>query len=59
LNRAKRDDIEEEDDQESYFRYMEENPMAGVVNEDEDYIDYDEDGNPIMPDKKVKYTKQI
>jgi ATP-dependent RNA helicase DDX42 len=53
LNRGKRDDIEEEDDQESYFRYMEENPMAGVVNEEEELIDYDEDGNPIMPDKKV------
>ena len=27
--------------------------MAGVINEEEDNIEYDEDGNPIMPDKKV------
>lgn len=32
---------------------MEENPTAGLVNEEEHIIDYDEDGNPIMPDKKV------
>ena len=51
--RGKRGDIDEEDDQESYFRYMEENPMAGVIVDDDDNIDYDEDGNPIIPDKKV------
>jgi len=27
--------------------------MAGVINEDDDNIDYDEDGNAIIPDKKV------
>lgn len=32
---------------------MEENPTAGLINEDDDIIDYDEEGNPIMPDKKV------
>lgn len=53
FNRVKRNDIDEEDDQESYFRYMEENPMAGVVNEEDEDIDYDDDGNPIIPDKKV------
>jgi len=53
-DRGKRDDIEEEDDQESYFRYMEENPMAGVINDDDDQIEYDEDGNAIIPDKKVR-----
>lgn len=52
-SRGKRDDIELEDDQESYFRYMEENPTAGLINEDDDIIDYDEEGNPIMPDRKV------
>jgi ATP-dependent RNA helicase DDX42 len=51
--KGKRDDIEEEDDQESYFRYMEENPTAGLINDEEDNVDYDEDGNPIMPDKKI------
>ena len=53
VDRGKRDDIDEEDVQESYFRYMEENPMAGVINEEDDLIEYDDDGNPIMPDKKV------
>ncbi|CAG5135669.1 unnamed protein product, partial [Candidula unifasciata] len=48
-----RDDIDNEDVQESYFRYMEENPNAGVVNEEEDIIDYDSDGNPILERKKV------
>jgi len=52
-NRGKRDDIDEEDDQESYFRYMEENPTAGLINDDDDNIEYDEDGNAIIPEKKV------
>lgn len=34
------------------MRYMEENPNAGVV-DDDDIVEYDEDGNPIIPDKKV------
>ncbi|XP_042360667.1 ATP-dependent RNA helicase DDX42 isoform X1 [Plectropomus leopardus] len=43
-----RDDIEEEDEQEAYFRYMAENPTAGLTQEEEDEnIDYDSDGNPI------------
>ncbi|KAG7272646.1 hypothetical protein CRUP_008474 [Coryphaenoides rupestris] len=45
-----RDDIEEEDEQEAYFRYMAENPTAGLNPDDEDdNIDYDSDGNPIAP----------
>ncbi|KAK7793459.1 hypothetical protein R5R35_011643 [Gryllus longicercus] len=49
-----RDDIEEEDNEESYYRYMEENPLAGVQNDESDQeIEYDEDGNPIAP-KKIK-----
>lgn len=48
-----RDDIDLEDDQESYFRYMEENPTAGLINDEEDIFDYDEEGNPIIPDKKI------
>ncbi|KAJ4931682.1 hypothetical protein JOQ06_010123 [Pogonophryne albipinna] len=48
-----RDDIEEEDEQEAYFRYMAENPTAGLTLEDEDEnIDYDSDGNPIAPTTK-------
>ncbi|XP_060066289.1 ATP-dependent RNA helicase DDX42-like [Ylistrum balloti] len=47
-----RDDIENEDVQEAFFRYMEENPMAGVIlDEDEAGIEYDADGNPIIPEK--------
>ncbi|XP_072299065.1 ATP-dependent RNA helicase DDX42 isoform X2 [Eucyclogobius newberryi] len=43
-----RDDIEEEDEQEAYFRYMAENPTAGLtLEEEEENIDYDSDGNPI------------
>ncbi|CAG9763227.1 unnamed protein product [Ceutorhynchus assimilis] len=51
---AVRNDLEEEDDEESYYRYMEENPNAGLlpVEEDGTEIEYDEDGNPIPPDKK-------
>ena len=54
--RGTRDDIEEEDDQESYFRWLEENPNAGVVqgqdqdNDDQD-LEYDDDGNIVVPEK--------
>ena len=52
--RGVRDDIEEEDVEEAYYRYMEENPMAGVIQDDDDEIlEYDADGNPILPDRKV------
>ncbi|XP_061701185.1 ATP-dependent RNA helicase DDX42 isoform X1 [Syngnathoides biaculeatus] len=45
-----RDDIEEEDEQEAYFRYMAENPTAGLTQEEEEEnVDYDSDGNPIAP----------
>ncbi|KAK4874494.1 hypothetical protein RN001_013854 [Aquatica leii] len=49
-----RDDLEEEDDEESYYRYMEENPTAGLapVEEDMPEVEYDEDGNPIPPERK-------
>ncbi|XP_064544639.1 ATP-dependent RNA helicase DDX42 [Drosophila montana] len=48
-----RHDIDDEDDEESYYRYMEENPNAGLRDEGSDQeIDYDEDGNPIAPPKK-------
>merc|ERR1719234_1664490 len=46
-----RTDIDQEDDEESYYRWLEENPNAGkAADEDEDDLcDYDEDGNPIAP----------
>ncbi|XP_061761497.1 ATP-dependent RNA helicase DDX42 isoform X1 [Nerophis ophidion] len=48
-----RDDIEEEDEQEAYFRYMAENPTAGLtLEEEEEDVDYDSDGNPIAPTTK-------
>ncbi|XP_071102473.1 ATP-dependent RNA helicase DDX42-like [Haliotis cracherodii] len=46
-----RDDIDQEDEMESYFRYMEENPMAGVIVDEDDGIEYDEDGNVILPER--------
>jgi ATP-dependent RNA helicase DDX42 len=54
-----RTDLEGEDDQESFFRWLEENPNAGVAqnadNDDDQDIEYDEDGNIIVPEKsKVK-----
>ena len=46
--KAKRDDIEELDEQEAYFKWLEENPEAGLQKEEEDFdIEYDADGNPI------------
>lgn len=48
-----RGDIDGEDDEESYYRYMEENPNAGLKDDEEELdIDYDQDGNPIAPPKK-------
>ncbi|XP_029638136.1 ATP-dependent RNA helicase DDX42 isoform X1 [Octopus sinensis] len=47
-----REDIEQEDDQESYFRYMEENPTAGLLKDDEEIeVEYDTEGNAIIPEK--------
>jgi hypothetical protein len=56
--RGVRDDIEGEDEMEAYMRYMEENPMAGVVvNDDDEIVEYDADGNAIIPDRfKVSRT---
>ncbi|OQV11881.1 ATP-dependent RNA helicase DDX42 [Hypsibius exemplaris] len=48
-----RSDIEEADIQESYFKHMVENPHFGVAPGDEDLpvVEYDEDGNPIAPER--------
>ena len=55
-----RTDIEEADDEESYYKWLEENPNAGRLNVDEDgiEIEYDEDGNPIAPIKS-KYIDPL
>ena len=49
-----RQDIEEEDDEESYYRYIKENPTAGQQADDSDseQVEYDDDGNPIRLAKK-------
>jgi ATP-dependent RNA helicase DDX42 len=48
-----RADIDDMDDEESYYKYMEDNPNAGVLDENSgDELEYDEDGNPIAPAKK-------
>ena len=40
------------DDEESYYKWLGENPDAGrVQDEDELEIEYDEDGNPLVPNK--------
>lgn len=52
-NKGVRADIDDMDDEESYYKYMEENPNAGVIDENSgDELEYDEDGNPIAPAKK-------
>ena len=50
-DRGKRDDIEKEDEMEEYLRYMEENPMAGVVVDEEDDVQYDSDGNHVAGER--------
>lgn len=48
-----RADIDDEDDEESYYRYMEENPLAGVLDQgSDDEMEYDDDGNPIAPPRR-------
>ena len=49
-----RQDIEDEDDEESYYKFVKENPLAGQLGDDSDgeQIEYDEDGNPIKLGKK-------
>ena len=59
-NKGIRQDIDEADDEESYYKWLEENPNAGKINVDEDgvEIEYDEDGNPIVP-MKSKYIDPL
>lgn len=49
--RAQRQDIEEEDDQESYFNYIKNAPVQAYPDDDEVEIEYDSDGNPIVPER--------
>ena len=52
-DRGVRDDIEQEDVEEAYYRYMEENPMAGVLADEQEElnVEYDNDGNIIYVEK--------
>ncbi|GBP16075.1 ATP-dependent RNA helicase DDX42 [Eumeta japonica] len=50
--RGTRGDIDELDDEESYYKYMEENPLNANDDGSDIEIEYDEDGNPIPPPKK-------
>jgi len=54
LTKGTRADIDEEDHEESYYRWLAENPNAGRAtdhDDDDTHIEYDADGNPIVPDK--------
>jgi len=53
ISKGIRDDIDGEDDEESYYRWLAENPNAGRTGDEDDgpHIDYDADGNPLVPDK--------
>ena len=55
--RIRRDDIEDEDDHESYFNYVKNAPVVAYP-DDEEEIEYDSDGNPIAPEKSkvLKYV---
>lgn len=53
-HRGVRDDIEQEDELESYMRFMEENPHIGLnADDEEEAYEYDADGNIIGTEKKV------
>ncbi|GAU96447.1 hypothetical protein RvY_07892 [Ramazzottius varieornatus] len=51
--KAYRADIEEDDAEESYYRFMAENPNHGLAPGEDDLppLEYDEDGNPIAPER--------
>ncbi|XP_073956385.1 ATP-dependent RNA helicase DDX42 [Choristoneura fumiferana] len=50
--RGTRGDIDEMDDEESYYKYMEDNPLNNADDGSDVEIEYDGDGNPIPPPKK-------
>ena len=58
LFRSRRDDIEDEDDQETFFRVMKEVPLEYYPDDDEE-IDYDSDGNPIAPPRSKVHNASL
>ena len=63
VEKGTREDLEKADEQEEFFKWMEENPNAGVAlneNDEDEELEYDHDGNIIVPDKnKVSRNKII
>ena len=57
LDRVVRDDIEAEDDLESYFNYIKNAPVASF--DDEEELEYDSDGNPIVPEKSKVFMSNF
>jgi ATP-dependent RNA helicase DDX42 len=57
-NKGIRDDIEDLDDEESYFKFMAENPDFGKDADSDNDLEYDEDGNPIAP-KRSKWIDPL
>lgn len=53
-----RNDIEDLDDEESYYKFVAENPNFGKDEDSDDGLEYDEDGNPIAP-KKSKHIDPL
>ena len=56
--RIRRDDIEDEDDQESYYNYIKNAPVVAYP-DDEEELEYDSDGNPIAPEKSKVHVLLI
>lgn len=53
LLKGVRADIDDMDDEESYYKYLEDNPLVGLTEDNSgDELEYDEDGNPIAPARK-------
>lgn len=49
-----RDDLEELDSDELYYKYVKDNPNAGkMFLDEEEEVEYDDDGNKIIPNKKL------
>lgn len=51
-------DVDNEDDQESYFKARKDLPLIAYP-DDEEEIEYDDDGNPIPPERSKVFTLSI
>lgn len=57
--RAIRDDIEAEDDHESYFKAVANAPIVVGEGEEDIELEYDSDGNPVVPEKSKVSTGYV